>query len=489
MPGATLFRINGLSTVWANAEVPESQASLLRVGAAVEARTPAIPGVVFKGNVQAILPEVNATTRTLKARVELVNAGGALSPGMFVNIALSVSASEGLMIPTEAVIRTGTRNVVMVAEGDGKFTAGGSDDRIRGQRTDADYRWTGGRTAGRGLGPVPARFGSQPQVRRHPHGGTRAQRWRKSHDRRADPLVDRQPLPGAARDGHAHRRGACGRCRARRSTRCPTCPTCRSSSARRYPGQAPQIVENQVTYPLTTTMLSVPGAKTVRGYSFFGDSFVYVLFEDGTDLYWARSRVLEYLNQVQSRLPAQAQAVARARTRPAWAGSTSTRWSIAAGSTTSSQLRALQDWFLQVRAEDACPNVAEVASVGGMVRQYQVVLDPDRLRAYGITARQGDRAPSATANQETGGSVLELAEAEYMVRASRLPASRSTTSAASRCDGDAAASPVRLRRRRARPGRPGDAPRHRRARRRRRSRRRHHRHALGQERARDHRRR
>ena len=94
----------------------------------------------------------------------------------------------------------------------------------------------------------------------------------------------------------------------RRSTPCPTCRTCRSSSARRIPGQAPQIVENQVTYPLTTTMLSVPGAKTVRGYSLFGDSFVYILFEDGTDLYWARSRVLEYLNQVQSRLPAQAKA-------------------------------------------------------------------------------------------------------------------------------------------------------------------------------------
>ena len=99
-----------------------------------------------------------------------------------------------------------------------------------------------------------------------------------------------------------------------------------------YPGQAPRIVENQITYPLTTTMLSVPGAKTVRGYSFFGDSFVYVLFEDGTDLYWARSRVLEYLNQVQSRLPAQRKGIAWARTRLEWAGSTSIRWSIAAES-------------------------------------------------------------------------------------------------------------------------------------------------------------
>jgi len=121
MPGATLFRINGLATVWANAEVPESQASLLRIGATVEARSPAVPGTVFKGKVQAILPEINPNTRTLKARVELANAGGQLSPGMFVAIALSGPADEGLMVPSEAVIRTGKRNVVMVAEADGKY--------------------------------------------------------------------------------------------------------------------------------------------------------------------------------------------------------------------------------------------------------------------------------------------------------------------------------------------------------------------------------
>jgi Cu(I)/Ag(I) efflux system membrane fusion protein len=120
-PGAMLFRINGLATVWANAEVPESQASLLRVGAPVEARSPATPGSVFKGKVQAILPEINPSTRTVKARIELVNTGGALSPGMFVSIALSAPADEGLMVPTDAVIRTGTRNLVMVAQGDGKF--------------------------------------------------------------------------------------------------------------------------------------------------------------------------------------------------------------------------------------------------------------------------------------------------------------------------------------------------------------------------------
>ena len=181
-----------------------------------------------------------------------------------------------------------------------------------------------------------------------------------------------------------------------------------------YPGQAPRIVENQVTYPLTTTMLSVPGAKAVRGYSFFGDSFVYVLFEDGTDLYWARSRVLEYLNQVQGRLPAGAQATLGP-------DATGVGWIYEyalidrTGKHDISQLRALQDWFLKYELKTV-PNVAEVATVGGAVRQYQVVLNPDRLRAFGITHREVSEA-IRNANQETGGSVLELAEAEFMVRA------------------------------------------------------------------------
>jgi Cu(I)/Ag(I) efflux system membrane protein CusA/SilA len=182
-----------------------------------------------------------------------------------------------------------------------------------------------------------------------------------------------------------------------------------------FPGQAPQIVENQVTYPLTTTMLSVPGARTVRGYSFFGDSFVYILFEDGTDPYWARSRVLEYLNQVQARLPAQAKAaLGPDATGVGWVY----EYALVdrSGRMDLSQLRALQDWFLKYELKTV-GNVAEVATVGGMVRQYQVVLDPDKLRAYGIPHAAVIDAVRR-ANQETGGSVLEMGEAEYMVRAS-----------------------------------------------------------------------
>jgi len=181
-----------------------------------------------------------------------------------------------------------------------------------------------------------------------------------------------------------------------------------------YPGQAPQIVENQVTYPLTTTMLSVPGARVVRGYSFVGDSFVYVLFEDGTDLYWARSRVLEYLSQVQGRLPAGA-------TASLGPDATGVGWIYEyalvdkTGQHDLSQLRSIQDWFLRYELK-SIPGVAEVASIGGMVKQYQVVLDPQKLASYGVTAGNVSDALKR-ANQETGGGVVEMAEAEYIVRA------------------------------------------------------------------------
>ena len=182
-----------------------------------------------------------------------------------------------------------------------------------------------------------------------------------------------------------------------------------------FPGQAPRIVEDQVTYPLATTMMSVPGAKTVRGYSMFGDSFVYILFEDGTDPYWARSRVLEYLNQVQSRMPAGANpALGPDATGVGWIY----QYALVdrTGQNDLGQLRALQDWFLRYELK-AVPNVAEVAAIGGMVRQYQIVLSPERLRAYGISHSRVIQAVQ-NANKETGGSVLELGEAEYMVRAS-----------------------------------------------------------------------
>ncbi|CND02919.1 CusA/CzcA family heavy metal efflux RND transporter [Yersinia pseudotuberculosis] len=182
-----------------------------------------------------------------------------------------------------------------------------------------------------------------------------------------------------------------------------------------YPGQAPQVIEDQVTYPLTTTMLSVPGAKTVRGFSMYGDAYIYVLFDEGTDPYWARSRVLEYLSQVQSTLPA----AAKASLGP---DATGVGWIYEyvlidkTGKHSLADLRALQDWTLKFELKTV-PNVAEVASVGGMVRQYQVVLDPQQMRTLNLSHQQIADA-IADNNQEGGGSVLEMGAAEYMVRAS-----------------------------------------------------------------------
>jgi len=182
-----------------------------------------------------------------------------------------------------------------------------------------------------------------------------------------------------------------------------------------FPGQAPQVVQDQVTYPLTTAMLSVPGAVTVRGFSFFGDSYVYIIFDEKTELYWARSRVLEYLSQVAPTLPA----AAKPQLGP---DATGVGWVYIyslidkTGQHDLSQLRSLQDWFLKYELQTV-PGVSEVATLGGMVKQYQVTVDPEKLRAFNIPLSHVQMAIQR-GNQEVGASVIEMAEAEYMVRAS-----------------------------------------------------------------------
>jgi Cu(I)/Ag(I) efflux system membrane protein CusA/SilA len=180
-----------------------------------------------------------------------------------------------------------------------------------------------------------------------------------------------------------------------------------------YPGQAPQVVEDQVTYPLTTAMLAVPGAETVRGYSFFGDSYVYIIFNDDTDMYWARSRVLEYLSQVAPKLPSQAKpTLGPDATGVGWIYSYVLQDKT--GQHDLAELRSIQDWFLKYELQTV-EGVSEVATVGGMVKQYQVQIDPAKLRAYDLTLQQVNQAIK-NGNQETGASVIEVAEAEHMVR-------------------------------------------------------------------------
>ncbi|WP_409439511.1 efflux RND transporter permease subunit [Psychromonas sp. GE-S-Ul-11] len=182
-----------------------------------------------------------------------------------------------------------------------------------------------------------------------------------------------------------------------------------------YPGQAPQVVEDQVTYPLTTAMLAVPGAETVRGYSFFGDSYVYIIFNDSTDMYWARSRVLEYLSQVTPNLPDQAKpSLGPDATGVGWIYSYVLQDKT--GKHDLSELRSIQDWFLKYELQTV-DGVSEIATVGGMVKQYQVQIDPAKLRAYDLTLQQVNMAIKS-GNQETGASVIEVAEAEHMVRTS-----------------------------------------------------------------------
>ena len=178
-----------------------------------------------------------------------------------------------------------------------------------------------------------------------------------------------------------------------------------------YPGQAPQVVEDQVTYPLTTAMLSVPKSKVVRGFSFFGASFVYVIFEDGTDIYWARSRVLEYLNFASGRLP-------RGVTPALGPDATGVGWvyqyAVLGANRTLAELRTIQDWYIRYQLTKA-QGVAEVASIGGFVQQYQVIVDPRRLQAYGIPLAKLSQV-IRDSNRDVGGRVVEMAETEYMVR-------------------------------------------------------------------------
>ncbi|MEO8383826.1 MAG: efflux RND transporter permease subunit [Betaproteobacteria bacterium] len=178
-----------------------------------------------------------------------------------------------------------------------------------------------------------------------------------------------------------------------------------------YPGQAPQVVEDQVTYPLTTAMLSVPRSKVVRGFSFFGASFVYVIFEDGTDIYWARSRVLEYLSAAAGRLPAGiTPAMGPDATGVGWVY----QYVLVSARHNLAELRTLQDWYVRYQLSKA-QGVAEVASVGGFVKQYQVVLDPQRLQAYGISL-ESVMSTIRGSNADVGGRVVELSEREYMIR-------------------------------------------------------------------------
>jgi hypothetical protein len=484
MAGTTLFRINSLATVWANAEVPESQAALLRPGARVQCEKPGRAGRGLRRQGAGDPAEVNAATRTLKARMELANKNGRLVPGMFVQMQfMDMRAEKMLLVPTEAVIQTGKRTWY-ARRGERPLPPGRCRRRPRKRGPDRDPARPAGGPAGGGVVAIHDRLGVQPARRRSTPEQPAGRR-----------IGERQMIARLIRWAIANRflvllatlmLGAWGVHSMLRTPldALPDLSDVQVIIRTTYPGQAPRIVENQVTYPLTTTMLSVPGAKTVRGYSFFGDSFVYVLFEDGTDLYWARSRVLEYLNQVQSRLPRRRQGLARARTRPGRLD-------------------------LPVRADrpQRHPRREPAAGAAGLVPQVRAEDGGQRGRGRvgrrhgapvpgGARPRQAGRLQAAAHPRRRRDPEGQPGDRRLGARARRgrvhgarlgLPAG------AGRLPQDPADDDRRRRvgapgRRRAHPARAGDAARHRRARRRRRSGRRRDRDALGQERARDDRR-
>ncbi len=443
MAGQPLFTIADLSRVWLEGEVFEPDLAAAREGLEVTAEFPALPGAERRGRITYVYPTLDPETRTGRIRVELPNADLALKPGMYATIRFRGPVRQTLTVPRSAVLATGERNFVFVADADGMFTP---RTVTLGAATDDRIEILGGLTAGEqvvasgtflldaesNLGAAMGGMGDMPGMdMKAPSRRGVAARQRDATD------------PGDAGNDHAsagYGRGQCSRgslighsgtgswsvlftvaailggILAVRSTPLEALPDLSDVQVivqAEFNEQAPRIVEDQVTYPIAAEMLKVPGARVVRGYSFFGVSFVYVIFEDGTDLYWARSRVLEYLNGIQGKLPANVTPILGPdATGLGWIF----QYSIedTTGRKTLAELRSIQDWQLRY-ALTAVPGVSEVASIGGFEKQYQVDLDPARLLAYRVPITAVMSAIQ-NANSDVGAMVVELTEREYMVR-------------------------------------------------------------------------
>ncbi|NUQ21624.1 MAG: efflux RND transporter periplasmic adaptor subunit, partial [Gemmatimonadaceae bacterium] len=426
MAGDALYKVADLSAVWVEGDVFEQDLPSVRLGQSVTADFQALPGAPRSGRITYVYPTLDPETRTAKIRVALANPGLRLKPGMYATIRIAAhGSSSALTIPRSAVLSTGERNLVFVKRRDGMLEpryvqlGAASDERVQ---------VLGGVAAGdnhRLLGDLPRRRGVEPRRRVRRDG-------RHAGDGHDD--AGAEAGRGAAAGREAMKRviewsvrnrvvvalfvlvAVVGGIIALRRTPLEALPDLSDVQVivqADYGEQAPRIVEDQVTYPIAAEMLKVPGARTVRGYSFFGVSFVYVIFEDGTDLYWARSRVLEYLSGIKAKLP-------ESVTPTLGPDATGLGWvyQYALEDTTGrlnlAELRSLQDWHLRY-ALTSVPGVSEVASVGGFEKQYQVDIDPAKLLAYGIPVT---RVMSAiqNANRDVGAMVMELSEREYMVR-------------------------------------------------------------------------
>ena len=536
MAGEVLYQIADLSQVWLLADVFEQDLGQVRIGQSANITVDAYPGKVFAGKVTFIYPTVTADTRTAKVRIELANPQALLKPAMYAQVEFATSRGKGqvLAVPDSAVLDTGTRQLVLVERGEGRFeprpvklgahgdgyievldgvkageqvvvsanflidaesnlnaafsafgqsggereTGAEGRDQARCARRRSCARDASRRGHGQGGGSGPrqrdarARADRQPEMAGDDHGFQSQGRGAAAH---AQTGSESRVRPGRrARRRVHHRRASKRPRRSRPANRSPppnpSPPPTRTRGTdmlgriiewsvrnvflvllatlfvvaagvyavlhtpldaipdlsdvqviiyTEYPGQAPQVVEDQVTYPLSTAMLAVPKAKVVRGLSVFGASFIYVIFEDGTDIYWARSRVLEYLNFASGRMP-------RGVTPTLGPDATGVGWvyeyAVIGAKKTLAELRTIQDWFVRYQLTKA-QGVAEVASVGGFVQTYQVTVDPRKLQAYGIPLMKVVDVIRAS-NRDVGGRAIEMAETEYRGARPRLSARR-----------------------------------------------------------------
>ena len=370
-------------------------------------RPRAYPNRVFTGAVALIYPHMNAQTRTARIRVELPNPDELLRPDMYADIEIATGTETPVLtVPESAVIDSGQRQVVLLDKGEGRF----EPRAVKlGRRGDGRVEITEGRERRRQGG----RLREFPDRRRkQPQGG--AARFRQ----RGEAAMIARLIGWSARNLMLILIGtvfavAAG-IYALKHLPLDAIPDLSDTQVivyTEYKGQAPQVIEDQVTYPLTTAMLTVPKSKVVRGFSFFGVSFVYIIFEDGTDIYWARSRVLEYLNAAARKLPTGVTpTLGPDATGVGWVY----QYALQANNMSLAELRSLQDWNVRFGIAKA-EGVAEVASVGGFVKQYNVVVDPNRLRSLNIPLSKV-RDVIRGSNMDVGGRTVELSEFEFIIR-------------------------------------------------------------------------
>ena len=408
--GEVAFRIADHSVVWILADVPEGDINALTLGQSVSVMTRAHPGRTFKGTVSIVYPHLMKDTRTARVRIELPNPDLALLPDMYGDVEIATGSNEDVVaVPTSAVIDSGTRQVVLRDQGDGHYEP---REVKLGRKGDGFIELLTGVAEGdkvvvNGNFLIDAESNLQAALKGFTaplfHGGNamiaRLIAWSAKNLMLVFIATAFAVVAGIW---------------ALKTLPLDAIPDLSDTQVivyTEFPGQAPQVVEDQVTYPLTTSMLTVPRSKVVRGFSFFGVSFVYVIFADGTDIYWARSRVLEYLNAAAKRLPA---GVTPTLGPDASGVGWIYQYALQSKDKSLAALRSLQDWEVRFGLSKA-EGVAEVASVGGFVKQYSVVVDPGRLRSLNIPLDK-IREVIRGNNMDVGGRTLELAEHEFMVR-------------------------------------------------------------------------